>query len=239
MNNDNASLNKSNKEGIKLDFVPFENRLVKKEEIEKRIFRQSNEKIENNKKIKTVKKTKNSKKILIIIISLLIFMLFILSSLYNEYILYGTNKENYRLVNKFSGICASIDFDDRPDLLRKIGFDDVKVKTEKLHDKNYVTTYAYHQTGEKIDSINVYYDEDNKVKYVMLELNYKKENYNTNILVSDSNAIISNFFNVYISKNEIKDLISSNHVLIKEKNIKITYDLSTDENYYTVTISLE
>ncbi len=231
MNNDNASLNKSNKEGKKLDFVPFENRLVKKEEIEKRIFRQSNKKIENNKK--------TSKKILIIIISLLIFMLFILSSLYNEYILYGKDKENYRLVNKFSGICASIDFDDRPDLLRKIGFDDVKIKTEKLHDKNYVTTYAYRQTGDRTDNINVYYDEDNKVKYVMLELNYKKENYNTNILVSNSNSIISNFINVYISKNEIKNLISSNHVLIKEKNIKITYDLVTDENYYTVTVSLE
>ncbi len=233
MKKGSASLNKSNKEGIKLDFVPFENRLVKKEEIEKRILTESNKKIESGKKIKI------SRKILIIIFSLLIFMLFILSSLYNEYILYGTNNENYRSINKFSGIYASIDFDDRSNLLRKIGFDDVKVKTEKLYDKNYVTTYAYHQNGDRVDSINVYYDENNTVKYVAIELNYKKEEYNTNILVSDSNAIISNFINVYINKNKINDLVNSNNVLIREKNVVITYNLSSDENYYTVTISLE
>ena len=225
MNKDNSSLKRNNKGRRILNFVPFEKRLVQKEEIEKRIFGKPN------------KKVKASKVFLIILIIIFAIILFVTSSLYNEYIIYGTNNENYKSINKFPGVYAIIDYNDRLSLLREIGFDVVKLTEEE--NENYTATYAYYKKGDKVDSIDIYYDENDRVKYLMLELNYKKKDYNINTLISDSNSIISNFINVSINKNKINELNNSKHIILREKDVKITYDLSTDGNYYIINIVLE
>ncbi len=225
MNKDNSSLKRNNKGRRILNFVPFEKRLVQKEEIEKRIFGKPN------------KKVKASKVFLIILIIIFAIVLFVTSSLYNEYIIYGINNENYKSINKFPGVYAIIDYNDRLSLLREIGFDVVKLTEEE--NENYTATYAYYKKGDKVDSIDIYYDENDRVKYLMLELNYKKKDYNINTLISDSNSIISNFINVSINKNKINELNNSKHIILREKDVKITYDLSTDGNYYIINIVLE
>lgn len=227
-NNNNTSLKENKKEEEKLNFVSFENRKVRREEIEK--------KTNNHASKKPVFHKKN---LVITLIIIVMAFLFVISSMCNEYFLYGKKSKNYNAVNEFPEVYATIEPDSRPTLFRKIGYDVVIPKIQGIFNRDYASTYAYRKNGDKNDHISVYYDKNNKVKYLTFTLNYKKEDYNTSVLTGDSNAIISNFVNVIIEKNKLKSLKKSDHASVNYNKINITYNLTFNDDYYTINVTLK
>lgn len=223
MSIDNRSL-KENKEDKNITFISFDNKNVK-------------ESINN--KDNTIKENKNIKsKIIVLVIITLILLLYIISSIYNNWYLENNTDSKYKVINKLNTRYAIIKEEDRHNLFKKIGY--IKVKNEKgiLYDKVYDTTYAYRTNGEKNDYINVYYEKD-KVKYVMICLTYKKEDYSKNKVFVDANNILNNFINFSINVSDI-DTLDNDKSLSKEINdIKLNTNMMIKDDYYIISLEVK
>lgn len=228
MNNHNTSFKKDNKEVKIIDFIPFEDRNTKISEI----------KINKTKKNNINKSYKKTNKVFVVILLIAIIIGFILSAHYNVYEANKNRSVNYKKINVHKSTYAKIKSSDRINLLRKIGFDIVKLKNEKLGSKNYPTTYAYRKNGDYSDYITVYYD-NNSVKYIMLELSYNKVNFSYNKLLWDSDAIINNFITVSLEKKDIDKLLKKKYIIINRNNVKITYKVTSKDTYYIISITVE
>lgn len=229
MNNDNTSLRKNKKEGKKLDFIPFDKRKKTLNDIKKTST------LSNNKK-KNFKINVPS----IVFVIIIGIILFIVSSQYNNLLLFSKRNENYNMVNNYNSVYAVVNEDGREDLFRDIGYDVVKNKKERLNDKLLETTYAYRKNGDNSDYINVYYDNNNIVTYVVVGLYYNKDDFDIVKLTKDSNAILRNFVNIKIHPKDIEKIKSSNYVSIKKRKVKISYILpKEEENYYHIEIIAE
>lgn len=190
---------------------------------------------------------KKSKNIILPTLIILFFgILFILSSILNEWVLYGNESSNYKLVNKFEENYATIEPDLRMDLFKKIGFDVSKTKTEIMSGKNYVTTYAYHKVQDdasSADAISVYYDDKYRVSYILLSLIYKKEEFSVSKVAADCDAIIMNFVKVDTPKKAISEAYNNGYYFLKDNATKsdVSYRVikDSDDKNYVLTVIIE
>lgn len=192
----------------------------------------------------TDKKQKNI--ILPTLIVLFFIVLFILSSVLNEWILYGNESNDYNLVNKFKENYAIIEPNSRMNLFKEIGFDVSKTKTEIMNGKNYVTTYAYHKVQDDAsfaDAISVYYDDKYEVSYVLLSLIYKKEEFSISKVAADCDAIIMNFVKVDTPKKAISEALNNGYYFLKDNVTKadVSYRVinDSDDKHYVLTVMIE
>ena len=187
------------------------------------------------------KTTKN--KIYIILIIIILALFFVGSSVLNNYVL--NQKSKYKTINKYTENYAVIKPSQREKLFKKIGYDIVKEKSEKKDDNIYVTTYAVKKTlmnKDLVDSISVYYDDKDSVIYVVLNLTYKKDEFNVSKTTDDCNTILKNFMNLSTKENVISRVkkIKYYHLIDKKTNIRASYRLSSqgDDNY-VLTVMVE
>ena len=181
-------------------------------------------------------------KIYIFLIVIVVLFLFISSSILNEIVLYGNSKNDYNVVNEFDGNYAVVKAGQRDDLLEKIGFDSSSSRTEQKDDKTYQTSYAIKKTEDEnlLDSISVYYDDNEKVSYVILNLFYVANDFSISKVVIDCNSIINNYVNIKTNKNMISEAKSNGYYYYKDKdtNIKASYMLQKNGGYYMLSVNV-
>lgn len=189
------------------------------------------------------KKQKHLKKIILFIIIVIILVaLYVSSSIFNKIVLYGNVSADYKKVNDFKSNYAYISKKSREDILKKIGFTNVMSRKKQLNDKVYDATYAYNKIEEydgKLDEITIIYDDENKVKFVELNLIYLKNDFSISQVAADCNAVLKNYVNVTTPKNAISEAKNNDFYYYNDSksNIKVSYLLAnTDKKYYTLKV---
>lgn len=139
------------------------------------------------------KKQKHLKKIILFIVIVIILVaLYVSSSIFNKIVLYGSVSADYKKVNDFKSNYAYVSKENREDILKKIGFTSVMSRKKQLKDRVYDATYAYNKIEEydgKLDEITIIYDDENKVKFVELNLIYLKNDFSISQVAADCNEI--------------------------------------------------
>lgn len=198
-----------------------------------------------NKKEKNINKLRNIIIWFMIIIVLLI--LFLGSTVMNMQILENNARSNYKIINKFDSSFAKIVPEDRVSLYKDMGYSVAKVETRNRDDKNYITTYAYYKFYDDIaqaDSITVYYDDKNVVDYLMVNMVYKKSDFNERDVVMDCNNILKNLVDIEITSKSITEVKNNAYYYQKEPEINASssyslYEINEGEHYYVLTIIIE
>ena len=183
------------------------------------------------------KKQKHLKKIILFLVAL-----YVSSSIFNKIVLYGSVSADYKKVNDFKSNYAYVSKENREDILKKIGFTSVMSRKKQLNDKVYDATYAYNKIEEydgKLDEITIIYDDENKVKFVELNLIYLKNDFSISQVAADCNAVLKNYVNVTTPKNAIAEAKNNDFYYYNDSksNIKVSYLLAnTDKKYYTLKV---
>lgn len=150
------------------------------------------------------------KKIVWSILIITIFIILLVSSSFlNKKILDENDNALYKLVNRYDGKYASISAKNRGVLFKEIGFDVSKEEQRKLNDDVYDSTYAYRRyedADDVYDTISVYYDDSSRVYYVTANLAYEKTELDYKKIGKNINNLLSNFMNVKIDNECIKNL---------------------------------
>ncbi len=196
---------------------------------------------DENGKIKKEEKNKNNG-IYTFAVIFIIITLFIISSILNQVILYSTESNNYKTINKFNGDYATIILSDRENLFKKIGFVSIYQKKENINGKITDITYASNKVVEPlVNNINVYYDENSVVKYVNLNLAYNKNKFSISKITSDCNAILNNFVNIKVTKKVISKVKQNKYYNEDIKNnISLTYKITKEINdYYMLNVIIQ
>lgn len=187
------------------------------------------------------KKDRNKSKRMALIISLIIILIILLlaSSAFNVwYLMYGDN--SYKMVNEYSGDYAKIPSSKRSELFKRIGFDESNEEVKSNDKESYITTYAYKNHGDNLtDYINVYYDDNNKVNYITLNLIYEKNDFTITSVSEDCNNILKNFMNVNTKEKYIETMLEDGYyyVIDEKTKINISYELVYESNeFYVLTI---
>lgn len=170
-----------------------------------------------------------------------IIALFIISSILNQLVLYGTVSNRYKTVNKFNGQHARIKLDDRKSLFKEIGFVTIYNKQENVNNKVMDVTYASNKvTNSNVNEVSVYYDEKNNVKVIDLSLVYKKDGFSISMATIECNTILRNFISVNVTKKDISKLKKNNYYFDKNSNFDITYKLvNKNKDYYGINVFVE
>lgn len=189
------------------------------------------------------KKQKHLKKIILFIVIVIILVaLYVSSSIFNKIVLYGNVSADYKKVNDFKSNYAYVSKENREDILKKIGFTSVMSRKKQLKDRVYDATYAYNKIEEydgKLDEITIIYDDENKVKFVELNLIYLKNDFSISQVAADCNAVLKNYVNVTTPKTAIAEAKNDGFYYYNDSksNIKVSYLLAnTDKKYYTLKV---
>lgn len=192
------------------------------------------------------KKQKHLKKIILFIVIVIILVaLYVSSSIFNKIVLYGNVSADYKKVNDFKSNYAYVSKENREDILKKIGFTSVMSRKKQLKDRVYDATYAYNKIEEydgKLDEITIIYDDENKVKFIELNLIYLKNDFSISQVAADCNAVLKNYVNVTTPKNAIAEAKNDGFYYYNDSksNIKVSYLLAnTDKKYYTLKVIVD
>lgn len=222
---------------IQTSYLEKESKRVSKIKFEK--FPGDSNKKENKILIKKLKRI-----ILFIVIILMFFILLIGSSFLNKRILDKNIESNYKLVNNFNGKYANIKTSDRSLLFKEIGFDVSKEEVRNLNNKKYNATYAYHKIDkfeDVYDKICVYYDKNNDVYYISVNLIYENSSLTSSQTIKDINNLLNNFINIKVSKASLLKLISNNYFYNDFAGLKFSMYLSDffEEEYSSINMIIE
>ena len=91
----------------------------------------------------------------------------------------------------------------------------------------------------KLDEITIIYYDENKVKFIELNLIYLKNDFSISQVAADCNAVLKNYVNVTTPKNAIAEAKNDGFYYYNDSksNIKVSYLLAnTDKKYYTLKV---
>lgn len=185
------------------------------------------------------------KKIIWSILIITIFTILLVSSSFlNKKILDENDDTLYKLVNRYDGKYANISSKNRGVLFKEIGFDVSKEEQRKLNDDVYDSTYAYHKhesLEDAYDTISVYYYDDGSVYYVTVNLVYEKSELDYKKIGKNINNLLSNFMNVKIDNEVIKNLKKQGYYYKDNAGPKISMYLndSKTNDFGIITIIMQ
>ncbi len=199
---------------------------------------------DSNKKRNKILAKKVKKILLFMVVILMFFILLVGSSFLNKKILDNNIELHYKLVNSFNGKYANIKTSDRSLLFKEIGFDASKEEIRNLNNKKYNATYAYHKIDkfeDVYDKICVYYDKNNDVYYISVNLIYENSFLTSSRIVNDINNLLNNFIDINVSKDSLLELINNNYYYNDSSGLKFSMYLSDffEEGYSSINIIIE
>lgn len=186
------------------------------------------------------------RKMLEIIISVIILLVFLLlcflGTKLNIKILNNTNSI-YNITNEFSGKFSNDQYDERKDIIKNIGFENYHYELSVINKETYAISTGSHKKydDDTSDILIVYYDMNNNVNSVTINLIYKKDDFNKNIVSLDANTIISNFINTNISDAVINTLYENKNYYSENSSLSTICFMSntgSDNDYYSFTFNV-